>query len=152
VIVVHFLSAMLRQPPRPCRLINATHGFVIATVLEGAFDSRTRKFGLLGRDVIQEEAAMVIAPSSAIHTCAMRFQIDVLFVNRQGEILKQVTALKPWRMAARPGAFAVIEFCAHHPGVARCAPGDRLAIEASDMAAKGYLRRRESPFPCTSGQ
>jgi hypothetical protein len=39
----------------------------------------------------------------------MKFVIDVVFVDRNGAVLKGVEDLKPWRIAARPGAFAVVE-------------------------------------------
>ena len=125
---MHFLSPITGPSSRPHRLVNATRSIVLAEVVEGAFDSNTRRRGLLGRSSLPEQSALIIAPSSAIHTFGMKFAIDAVFVNRRGEILKRVTALKPRRIAARPGAFAVIEFCARHPGVARCARGDVLVL------------------------
>ena len=110
---------------------------MLADLVEGAFEPWARRRGLLGRYGMPERAAMIIAPSSAIHTFGMRFPIDALFVNRRGVVLKQVIGLKRWRAAARPGAFAVVEFCAHHSGVARSAPGDVLTIERRQPQSGG---------------
>jgi uncharacterized membrane protein (UPF0127 family) len=59
-----------------------------------------------------EGAALILAPCWSIHTWFMRFPIDVLFVSRTGTVLGARHALAPWRLALRPGAFAVIELAA----------------------------------------
>ena len=51
----------------------------------------------------------MIAPGNAIHTFFMRFAIDVVFVARDGRVLKTYSALAPSRIAFSIGAFAVIE-------------------------------------------
>jgi uncharacterized protein len=127
--MAHFLTPLLDGSGGSWRLVNATRGLVLADTIEAAFESGSRKRGLLGRDSLGERTAVIIAPSSAIHTFGMRFAIDVLFVNRRGEVLKRVTGLKRWRIAVRPRAFAAIELAAHHAGVARTACGDRLLVE-----------------------
>jgi len=71
---------------------------------------------------------MIIAPTNAIHTFFMRFQIDVAFVTRDGRVLKIRHALRPWRMAAAWGAFAVIELSAGGLARADTQVGDRLIV------------------------
>lgn len=124
-----FLATLARSPSASFRLLNVTRGVVLAEQVEPALDSATRRRGLLGRDSLEARTAIVIAPSSAIHTIGMRFPIDVLFVARDGRVLKRVTGLKRWRMSAHLRAFAVIEFCADHPGVRETQPGDLLSVE-----------------------
>ena len=89
-----------------------------------------RQRGLLGRDSLDPSVAMIIAPCSAIHTFFMRFAVDAVFVDRAGLVLKVVSRLKPWRMAAALRAYAVIELnagnLARSEGVTR---GDRLYLE-----------------------
>jgi len=125
----HFLSPLLKDATLPHRLVNATRGVVIATNLEGAFDSRTRKKGLLGRTGLPVDSALIIAPSNSVHMFGMRFPIDVLFARRDGEVVKRVVALQKRRIAIAWRAFAAIELCANHPGAASVVPGDRLVIE-----------------------
>jgi uncharacterized membrane protein (UPF0127 family) len=81
----------------------------MASRVELAVDSQSRRRGLLGRDGLDEGAALIIAPSSAIHTFSMRFAIDVVFVARDGRVLKTYAAVGPRRIAFSLGAFAVIE-------------------------------------------
>jgi uncharacterized protein len=124
----HFLSPLLNRPGDAHRLVNVTRDILLATTVEGAFDSASRKKGLLGRDHLSPDSALVIAPSNAVHMFGMRFAIDVLFARRDGEVVKRVIRLERRRIAIAWRAFAAIELGAHHPGVAATEVGDRLAI------------------------
>jgi uncharacterized protein len=128
-MATHFLAPLLSAPDRPHRLINVTRNIVLATTLEGAFDSTRRRRGLLGRTSLPSDFALLIAPSNAIHMFGMTCPIDVLFARRSGEVIKRVIALQPRRIAIAWRAFAAIEFAADHEGVEGTHPGDRLAIE-----------------------
>ena len=122
---------MLRDGASRCRLVNRTRGIVLAETVETAFDSRTRRTGLLGRDALAPDAVLAIAPSNAVHTIGMRFPIDVLFITRAGRVTKRVLQLRPVRIAASLSAFAVLEFAAGHPAVAATAVGDEVAVETT---------------------
>ena len=56
--------------------------------------------GLLGSPPPSPGHALLITPCASVHTAFMRYPIDVVFVDRQGRILKVVEALPPWRAAA----------------------------------------------------
>jgi uncharacterized membrane protein (UPF0127 family) len=126
----HFLEPLLARPPVEWRLVNRTRGLTLALRVEPAFSSVSRRRGLLGRQTLDPDAALAIAPSNAIHTFGMRFPIDVLFVRRDGRVLKRVVALKARRIAISVRAFAVLEFAAGNPGIAWTQAGDRLEFEA----------------------
>lgn len=81
----------------------------IATRLETAFDSATRRRGLLGRTWFEPGSALIIAPCSAVHTFFMRMVIDVVFASRDGRVLKTYARLPAWRLAFALGGFAAIE-------------------------------------------
>ena len=100
---------MLKAPEERFVLRNQRNDTVIATRLEPAFDSASRRKGLLGRTMFDEGSALIIAPCSSIHTFFMHMAIDVVFVSRSGEILKTYSSLRAWRIAVAPGAFAAIE-------------------------------------------
>ena len=102
-------------------------GFVARTLLT-AFDSKSRKKGLLGRDSLPEGSALIIAPCQAIHTFSMRFAIDVLFVSKDGRVLKVRQAVPPRRIA---GVLA---------GFCRRRTAGRGAIERSGTQAGDRLR------------
>lgn len=71
---------------------------------------------------------MIIAPTSAIHTWFMRFDIDVIFAARDGRVLKVRRAMRPWRMSAALGGFAVIELQGGALENLAVTPGDMLAV------------------------
>ena len=130
----HFLVPLL-DAHASTRLINVGKGIVLATAVEPALDSNRRKRGLLGRDAFPADAALVLAPCNAVHMFGMRFAIDVLFLDRRGVVVKRVLGLKRNRIAIAWRAFATIEFCADHPGVARTDVGDTVVVEP--VAANG---------------
>ena len=101
---------------------------IVADQVETAFERAARRRGLLGRDSLAPDAALIIAPCNAVHTFFMRFAIDVVFVARDGSVVKVKRAVGPARMAASPGAFATVEFAAGAADRAGLAPGDVLAL------------------------
>ncbi|NOZ12563.1 MAG: hypothetical protein GXO69_02820 [Acidobacteria bacterium] len=67
----------------------------------------TRARGMLGVRT-ETDAVYRIVPCSSIHTFFMAFAIDVIFVDREGRVLKEKTVL-PYRFFSCPGAWAVVE-------------------------------------------
>lgn len=76
---------------------------------EGPFE---RARGLLARPAPGAGEALLIAPCSGIHTCAMAYPIDAVFLDRRGCVLRVVASLAPWRFAACPGGHEVVELAA----------------------------------------
>jgi uncharacterized membrane protein (UPF0127 family) len=100
-----------------------------------AFDSKTRRTGLLNHDHLPQGHALVIAPCNAIHTFFMKFPIDVAFLARDGRVLKVRSAVAPWRITASLRAHAVIELAAgmlRRTGTAR---GHRLEVKGCSSTA-----------------
>jgi uncharacterized membrane protein (UPF0127 family) len=87
----------------------------------------TRLRGLLGRDGLSAGEGLLIRPTSSIHTFFMRFAIDVVFIDRGGVVLKVVSKLRPWRLAASRGARYALELGAGEAS-GRVRPGDRLQL------------------------
>jgi uncharacterized membrane protein (UPF0127 family) len=125
----HIFDPLLRHGAGACRLVNRSRRIVLAEFVDTAFDSRSRRTGLLGRDALATDTVLAIAPSNAVHTIGMKFPIDVLFITRTGRVTKRVLQLGPLRIAASLSAFAVLEFAADHPAVAATAVGDEVVVE-----------------------
>ncbi len=125
-----FLTPMLARPGAPFQLVNVDRGTVLATHLEPAFDSKSRNRGLLGRSGLPVGHAMAIAPSNSIHMFFMKFPIDVLFVGRDGRVLKVRENLRPWRIALAWRGFAVIEGPVGMVAKANTQEGDTVAVQA----------------------
>ncbi len=123
-----FLEPLLRPGRSPVSLVNVTRGTTVAEQLETAFDSGSRKRGLLGRDGLSTGRALVIAPCSGVHTFFMRFPLDLLFLTRDGRVRQTRRAVAPWRIALAPGSFAVVEGAAGMVERSGTRPGDHLAL------------------------
>ena len=82
----HFLQRLLRKDAVPSVVRSTESGRVLAADLELTLDSESRRRGLLGREGLGEDAALIIAPCNGIHTWFMRFTIDVVFVDKAGRV------------------------------------------------------------------
>lgn len=127
----HFFEPLLAHTASSHHLVNRSRGLTLAARVEPAFDSRSRRTGLLGRTTLPRDTVLAIAPSNAVHTFGMQFTLDVLFVRRDGVVVRRVLDLKPRRIAVALRAFAVLEFAAGLEAVAATQAGDQLAIEVS---------------------
>jgi uncharacterized membrane protein (UPF0127 family) len=125
-----FLHPLLRSSESSFVLTNTRNSRIVAHTLLTAFDSTTRRRGLLKHDSLAEGTALIIAPSNAIHTFSMRFTIDVAFVSREGRVVKVRPAMTPWRVAAAWRAFAVVEMAAGGFEKSDTRPGDLLQVIA----------------------
>ena len=127
----NFLSPLLESPSRPWTLRNVRSGRTVATAIEPAFDSESRRRGLLGRDGIDAGAALIIAPCSSIHMFFMRFAIDVVFADREGRVVKACRNVRPWRIALAPGAFTAVELPVGAIEMSETRAGDQLEVSVA---------------------
>ena len=134
--MVNFLLPFIRRSGGPYELRNARTGRVVAHTIIPAFESASRRKGLLGRDSLADGAAMIIAPSNAIHTFGMRFPIDVVFVRRNGTVVKIREQVVPRRVSMAHLAYAVIELPAGSVARAQLKVGDALGVIAGHEPAK----------------
>ena len=91
---------------------NRTRTTYLATELTIARTHWTRFRGLMATDGsrFRRGQGLWISPSHGIHTFAMRFPIDVLYLDRERIVIYLEEELKPWRMAAiRVLAHSVLE-------------------------------------------
>jgi uncharacterized membrane protein (UPF0127 family) len=104
---------MFLEQPRETNITytvrNTANGSIVAAFTEAAFSRASRNRGLLGRKSLPAGHALLIAPCTSIHTWFMRFPIDVIFVKRDGRVVKSRSAVPPWRIIIALGAYAVVE-------------------------------------------
>ena len=124
----HFLAALMKKGAEDASSLTVREtGDVLATRIEVAFDSESRKRGLLGRASLAPGHALIIAPCSGIHTFGMQFPIDVVFVGRSGKVLKVRRNMPAGRIAASLRAFTTIELAAGGAPAA-LAPGQHVEV------------------------
>lgn len=120
----------------PFQLVNTTRGTVIAACTRLADNAWTSFKGLMGAQPLPPGEALLITPSSSIHTHFMRFAIDVLYVNKDDVIVGIDHDLKPWRFGHfYTGVKYVVEMTAG--GASGCEVGDRISRgKASGSSSK----------------
>jgi hypothetical protein len=88
----------------------------------------------MGRRDLPAGEGMLLTPASAIHTAFMRFAIDAVFLDRDLEVLKVVERLRPWRIASKRKARAVLELPA-----GECARRDVRVGDQLDVRERGPI-------------
>src|SRR3954447_19862576 len=56
--------------------------------------------GLMFQSSLEAGHGLLIRPCSSIHTSFMRFPIDVVFCNRDLQVLEVAASVRPWRLRA----------------------------------------------------
>jgi uncharacterized membrane protein (UPF0127 family) len=110
-------------------LINRRSGRIVASAIEVALTRRERNQGLLDRAGLDPASALVLAPCFMIHTASMRFAIDVIFVDRSGQVVRIVRDLRAWRIAGSWAAHATIELAAGALASRDVVVGDHLYLD-----------------------
>ncbi len=78
---------------------NTTKGVTVATQVERADSYFSRCIGLLGRKSIDVGFGLWLEPCASVHMFFMRFPIDVVFLDREGRVVRVIEELKPWRVS-----------------------------------------------------
>lgn len=105
---------------------NQNHQLILPHVMKTS-SVIERMRGLLYREPLKENEALLIQPCSSIHTVGMRYDIDVVFLNQDLTIKKIFTHIKPWRFAMSFGASMVLEMIAG--SVERFGLGEKMTLQ-----------------------
>jgi uncharacterized membrane protein (UPF0127 family) len=57
-----------------------------------------RLIGLMFKKEMNGFNGLWIKPCNSIHTCFMKYDIDVLFLDKNNKVVKVFRSLRPWRM------------------------------------------------------
>ena len=87
----------------------------------------TRLKGLMFRQKLPPATGLLLAPCNSVHMCFMRFAIDVVYLDKEHNIIKIVKDLKPWvGLSMCSKAWAVLEMTAGEAERCGCEVGKRL--------------------------
>ncbi len=110
---------------------NLDSGEVIAARVGVTATRAERARGLLGRSDFEADEGLWIAPSRGVHTCGMRFPIDLVALDATGTIIDWVVGLRPWRVRLpRRNVVGVLELPEGSLHRTETRLGHRLAFEA----------------------
>jgi hypothetical protein len=111
-----------------CRAVCEETGAVLAEQCGLALTTWQRFRGLMLRRELPEGRGLLLPHCSSIHMFFMRFPIDVVYLGAQGEVLKIVRRLKPWRLSFCPGAQSTLELPAGTVGRTGLEPGQTVRL------------------------
>jgi uncharacterized membrane protein (UPF0127 family) len=112
------------------RARNVDSGTVVADHVAIASRPVERAIGLLKHAQLDEGEGLLLSPCRGVHTCGMRFAIDIVALDESGVVVDAVTGLRPWRVRLpRPGARSVLELPAGSLARSNTKRGDRIALE-----------------------
>ena len=107
--------------------MSETTGKTVVAQLTIADGFWSRLAGLQFRRPLASDAGVLLVPCNSVHTCFMRFAVDVVFLDGDGAVLAVRQSLRPWRLAWGPRkSHAVLEVLA---GSADLQPGEKLRLE-----------------------
>lgn len=107
---------------------NRTRQTTVARHAWAAHSFGWRLRGLIGRDFDPFDA-LVFPRAGSIHMCFMRRALDVIFLDRDGRVVKTVAGLRPWRLAGHWQAATVVELPVGGVAASGTAVGDQLEVE-----------------------
>jgi len=122
--------------PRKGYAFNRTRQAFLATELTVADSHWARLRGLMGTlpNTFRFGHGLWIVPSHGVHTLAMRYPIDVIFLNVERAVIHVEENLKPWRFTpVRMEAATVLELPCHTVWNTGTTIGDQIEI-AFNMA------------------
>jgi len=81
--------------------VNRTRGICLAENVRVARTHWTRLRGLIGteKSAFQAGQALWIVPCRGVHTLAMHYPLDVIYLDRSGYVVDLQAGVKPWRFA-----------------------------------------------------
>ncbi|MBV6431557.1 MAG: hypothetical protein IANPNBLG_01689 [Bryobacteraceae bacterium] len=108
---------------------NASRGTLLAEAATVADTSAKRRTGLLKHETLQPGDGLWIVPCEAVHTFGMKFEIDVLYLNKSRKILKIRERMAKRRISACLRAHSVLELPAGMAEATSSQVGDLLEFE-----------------------
>ena len=128
-LLARFLGARESGPPEFLRAQNLTRDTEIGSRIEVADTAARRNKGLLGRSGLNPGEGLWIVPCEAVHTFAMKFAIDLLYLDKAQRVVKVRHAVRPGRISGALRAHSVIELPAGTLAATQTQRGDQFCLE-----------------------
>jgi hypothetical protein len=117
------------MPTSTFPITNPRTGETLASAARLADNFWTRFKGLMWTDALPPGEALLIVPCNSVHCFGMRYDIDVLFLSKDGTVLKAIPEMKPGAISPLvKGARATLELPAGTIARTATEEGDRLEL------------------------
>ncbi|MFN7648185.1 MAG: DUF192 domain-containing protein [Acidobacteriota bacterium] len=114
---------------------NVTRGTVVASEADIADTSAKRRAGLLSRTGLAPGEGLWIVPCEGVHTFAMKFPIDVVYLSKSRKVLKIRDRMKRSRISFCLTAHSVLELAAGRAAETGTVVGDQLEFEKRQVTS-----------------
>jgi hypothetical protein len=108
---------------------NTTRQTDVGGSIEIADTAARRNKGLLGRTGLEPGEGLWIVPCEAVHTFAMRFALDLIYLDRNRRVVKVRGNVRPGRVSGSLRAHSVIELPTGAIAASQTQRGDILDLE-----------------------
>jgi len=132
-------------------LFNVTKQVVLAKEAHLAQTFHERFWGWMRRPTVGEEEALILIPCRAVHTCFLKFSLDILFTAADGQVLFTLAGFAPFRFSPFVrGSRMVVELPVGRLKQTHTVPGDRLVFYEELLRAERTVMN-ENPFSIFRG-
>jgi uncharacterized membrane protein (UPF0127 family) len=139
-----FVQANGREEASKFIVRNRTRSVTVADLAEAGHTSAQRRKGLLGRQTLAAGEGLWIVPCESVHTCGMKFPIDLIYLDRRQRVRKIRTSVVPWRLSMCLLAHSVLELPAGTIDRTDTRPGDQLELSLlSENSPPGNRENRQ---------
>ena len=109
-------------------ILNKTKDKTICTNAKLAKNYFTRLIGLMFRKKLDNNECLAFYNAPSIHTCFMRFPLDLVFLDIEGKVIKVCEGVKPWRFVIGRRSHLTLEFPPHKISTENIELGDILEL------------------------
>jgi uncharacterized protein len=107
--------------------ISAGSAQQLEVMVAGSMLARMR--GLLGRPALRHDQGLLLRSCNLVHTFGMGYPLDLVFMRRDGRVLKVAHSIPPRRASGHLRAHCVLELAAGAAQRSGITPGMRLPLE-----------------------
>ena len=107
---------------------NLTKESVLADHAGVAETQETRNRGLLKHPSLDQGDGLWIVPSQSVHMFFMKFDIDLVYLDRQKRVVKVRGNVRPWRISLCLKAHSVLELPVGTIETSRTGVGDQMEL------------------------
>lgn len=132
----YIMMARLQSMKSQSTLVSITNQNRMSILCSHAVATNTflsRLIGLLGSTTLPHGSGLLIRPSSGVHTCGMRYPLDILALDGSDRVLGAWSHTPPW--CVRGISFKTRSMLELPPGtiyMSQTVPGDQLHIDSSE--------------------
>ena len=109
-------------------IVNKSKGKPICNKAELANNYFSRLMGLMFRKSLGNDECLAFYNAPSIHTCFMRFPLDLVFIDKDKKVIKICEGIKPWRFVISRGSYLTLEFSPNKISTENIELGDILEL------------------------